>query len=197
LAKYLINIRGASASGKTTTLKQFCERYGFSVEKIHTPFHSLPICLINNSNIVVFGDYSADGNCLGADRFRDGTKDIIDCFIAVCEKYNPDIIIYEHMLSSHCFKGTSNIAKIAKEFGYIFFGIQLQLSEKKRFKNLIDRSGSNASTKQFNKNNGDKVDRASEKLINAGIDVMTVNVENMKKESMWKIIDYAIRKKIK
>lgn len=195
--KYLINLRGAGASGKTTVLRQYCERYGISkVEKVETPFASLPISILNNG-VIVFGDYTIQANCLGADRFKNGSKDIIDCFIAVCEKYNPNIIIYEHMFSSHTFKCSYEISQIAKEFGYEYFAIQLQVSEQKRRRNVIARSGSNASMKRFDSNNGKRVDAASKKLMDAGIYVLQINVDNMKFENMWKILEYGIRKKVR
>ena len=195
--KYLINLRGAGASGKTTALKKYCERYGIlRVEKVETPFAHLPISILNNG-VIVFGDYTIQANCLGADRFKNGSKDIIDCFIAVCEKYNPDIIIYEHMFSSHTFKCSYEISQIAKEFGYEYFAIQLQISEEKRKNNVIKRSGENASLKRFDSNNGKRVDAASKKLIDAGIDVLQINVDNMRFENMWKILEYGIRKKVR
>lgn len=194
--KYLINLRGASASGKTTALKQFCDRSGFVVEKVSTPFGDLPVSVLR-SGIIVLGDYSLDANCLGADRFNGGTQDIIDCLIAVYEQYNPNIIIYEHMLSSLSFRGTNIIAGLAHEFGYEFFAIQLQLSESKRWQNLMQRSGSEAKSKNFDRNNGERVTIACEKLKKAGIEVIQIDVQNIKKENMWKVVEYGIRKKVK
>ena len=50
--KLLINIRGASASGKTTIVKQFLERFGFSVEKVKTPFADLPVSVVDGGGVV-------------------------------------------------------------------------------------------------------------------------------------------------
>lgn len=195
--KRLINVRGATAVGKTTAMKQFCDRRGFSVSKIQTPFRELPICLIKNASIIVLGDYSVNGNCAGADRFPAGQGDIIDCVIAVAETYSPEIIIYEHMLTSHVFRGTNNIASVAREFGYEYLGVQLYLPEEERYRRLLLRSGENAGSKNFNHNNGDRVDAATDKLVNAGYDVIRIDASAVKRENMWKIVEYGIRKALK
>lgn len=193
MKKILINIRGASASGKTTVVKQFCDRHGFVVEKIRTPFLTLPVSVLNGGGVVVLGDYSANGNCLGADRYPNGAKDIIDAIIETNNTIHPSIIIYEHMFSSHSSKATIEIAEISRLFGFEYLGIQLSLSEEKRFKNLISRSGKNARYKQFHKNNGAAINRATGRLMDAGLNVVTYDVENWKQEEMWRILDGSIR----
>lgn len=192
--KLLINIRGASASGKTTIVKQFLERFGFSVEKVKTPFADLPVSVVDGGGVVVLGDYSANGNCLGVDRYHGGKSEIIDAIISVEDAYHPNIIIYEHMLSSHVSKGPLEIAEVASHFGYEFLGLQIALSEEKRMQNLMCRSGGAGGTRTFNKNNGEKVSRASERLREAGINCIVVDVENTPKENMWRVLDGAIRK---
>lgn len=193
MKKLLVNVRGASASGKTTAVKQFCERYGFSVEKVETPFSTLPVSVINGGGIVVLGDYSADGNCLGVDRYKNGNKDIMDAIAEVANIYHPNIIVYEHMLSSHASKGTIEIAEMARLFGFEYLGIQLRLSEEKRLKNLLNRSGENASRKNFLRNNGTRIDGATQRLLSAGLNVVVAEVENWSKDEMWRILDGPIR----
>lgn len=195
--KALINIRGASASGKTTVVRQFCERRGFIVKNIKTPFALLPVSVIDNGKIIVFGDYSANGNCLGADRFHGGKSDIVDLIIEVDNVFAPEAIIYEHMLSSHASKGTIEIAQVASAFGYGYFGVQLSVSEEKRYKNLLSRSGNEAGTKTFSKNNGERINRATERLKNAGLRVTTIDVENWDKDEMWRIAENAIDEALK
>lgn len=191
--KCLINIRGASASGKTTAVKQFCEKYGFRVEKVKTPFSVLPVSILNGGGVVVLGDYSAPNKCLGADTYPNGNKDITDAIVEVDSIYRPNVILYEHMLSSHVSKGTIEIAELAKMFGFDYFGVQLSLSEEKRFKNLIERSGENARHKNFNRINGEYINRATIRLRNAGLNVVVVDVERYARSEMWRIVDGAIR----
>lgn len=193
MKKTLINIRGAGASGKTTAVKQFCERRGFSVERVETPFSILPISVIDGGKITVFGDYSANGKCLGADRYKNGKRDIQDAMIECARIYNSDFIIYEHMMTSHTFKGTKEIAEVARAFGYEYLGIQIFVSEEERLRRLRERSGENAGTKNFNANNLQRVERTSKMLNEAGIRVVPFNVENIDKCDMWKVVEYGIR----
>lgn len=196
MKRYIINIRGAVASGKTTALKQYMDRFGYSVETVETPSGKIPISVLHDTSVVVIGDYCAGGNCHGADRLNI-LSDIVDCIIAIYEKYDPKIIMYEHMITSTIFKGTYETAQIVREFGYEFIAVQFRLSEEKRLKNLLNRSGDKASMKRFYSNNGKKIDSAAEKLISAGITTLRIDVDNIPKENMWKVIEYAIRKKVK
>lgn len=194
MKKFLINIRGVTSAGKTTMVRQFCEQRGFAVEMVETPFGKLPVSVLSGGGVVVLGDYSANGNCLGVDRYENGNKDIIDAIIETNNAYHPNIIIYEHMLSSAVSKGTCEIAEIARLCGFEYLGVQLSLSEEERFRRLISRSGKNASYKQFNKKNGRAVERATDRLRNAGLTVVVYDVENRDKNEMWRILDDAIRK---
>lgn len=194
--KVLINIRGASASGKTTCVKQFCERRGFRVEKIEAPFSALPVSVLSGGKIVVLGDYSANGNCLGVDRYENGKRDIIDCIMEVAITHNPEIIIYEHMLGSNTCNGTKEISDVASAFGYEYYGIYFSLSDEKRLKNLYARSGKQAGTKKFDLAKK-RTERSAEMLNELGLRVVTCNVENIKKEEMWEILENAINEALK
>lgn len=193
--KRLINIRGASGSGKTTAVKQFCERRGFRVEQVQTPFATFPVSLIDAGKIIVLGDYSANGNCLGVDRYKNGKSDIMDCLMEVAIRYSPAIILYEHMLGSNTCAGTKEIAEVASAFGYSYYGIFLKLSDEKRLQNLYTRAGKNPGLKQFG-NRAKRTERAAEMLNEAGLQCAIVNVEGIARDDMWRIVDDAVREKI-
>lgn len=146
-----------------------------------------------NGKVVALGDYSLPTNCVGADRFKNGKRDIIDGIIEAYSRYNPNIIIYEHMISSTTSKGTKEISKIASAYGYNYVGVQLSLSDEKRLKNLRNRSGENAGEKRFDTRKK-IVESATERLNKEGVTVSVYDVENLKKEEMWKVVDFAIRK---
>lgn len=197
MKRLLINVRGASASGKTTMVKQFCDRYGFNVEIVQTPFSTLPVSVLTGRAVIVLGDYSASGKCLGADRYKNGTKDIMDAIMEICAVYSPSIIIYEHMISSNAARATKEIAKIAALFGMEYLGVQIAISEEKRAENLLRRSGANAGKKYFAKNDGRAVGRATNKLREAGCNVVVKDAENIQQDEMWRILDGAIREALK
>lgn len=198
MKRKVINIRGAVATGKTESVRQYCNKVGFVVEKINTGFAILPVTILNcaEQNIVVLGDYSKTSNCLGPDRFKNGTKDIMDAISCVYEKYNPNLIIYEHMISSHLFRSSYEISKLCNSYGYDFCCIQLYCNESVRLERLVNRSGTSAKTKNFEKNNGDRVLSASYKLKKAGINVKVINTECISIDDMWRIVDCAVRQEI-
>lgn len=195
--KKLINIRGAVATGKTTAVRQFCERRGFRVEEVETKDAIVPVSVVNNG-IIVLGNYKKKVNCTGVDAFRkkdgaSGTKETIwNAIIAVATKYEPEIILYEHMLTSQLFKSTKEIADVGRMLGYEYYGYQLYRSEESRMRLLMARSGVKAKTKNFNVHSK-RANRATVMLNEGGYPVKVVNVENVAKENMWSIVENAIK----
>lgn len=192
--KLLINIRGTCAVGKTTAMRQYCERAGFKVETVETPFGKLPVSVLTGGNIVVFGDYAKETSCCGTDCYPDGKMSIMDAFVEVCSVYDPQIIIYEHMLSSTTTKGTIEISELARLYGREYHGALLVISEEKRLRNLEERRGKPGKTRTFDSKNGKVAYDATMRLKKAGLPIDVYNVENMKKEDMWRIVDGAVRK---
>ena len=193
----LINIRGAPAAGKTTTVKSFCERNKAHTEVLISPLRDkLPVSVIDFSgrknSVIVLGDYNAKGNCLGTDRYNNGSKDIIEAIVESYYRYYPDVIIYEHMLSSHLFRSTKSIIDIAEVYGFDYLGIQLALSDKKRADNMRMRNKKSILPKHFDKQLG--VNRSTQMLQEAGFTVVVENVDNIRKEDMWRILDDRVRK---
>lgn len=175
--KLLINIRGTCAVGKTTAMRQYCERSGFTVETVETPFgKQLPISVINNGEIVVFGDYKKSANCCGADTYSNGKADLMDVFIEVCNKYDPDVIMYEYMLSSASSKGTIELAELAKLFGRHYYGVLFVISEERRLKNIEARRGKPGKPKTFDTSNVKRTISAAHRLKDAGLFIEIVNV---------------------
>lgn len=197
--KYLLNIRGAVASGKTTAVRQFCEKSLFRVEFVEVKKQSLPVSVINNGKIVVLGNYGSEINCTGVDSLKigkegDGLKRVVsELIIKIFKVYNPEIIIYESMIISQVFKSTKVIADIAKSLGYDYLGIQLYCTEKRREKLLEKRSGRLAGKKNFSVHS-QRVNRATEMLNENGYFVKVVNVENIGEKDMWKIVQEQIDK---
>ena len=196
--KRLINIRGAVATGKTTAVREFCQHYGFSVEEVDAKRIRFPVSVLDGRKIVVLGDYKNNKKVTGLDNLRNKEKkflckaDIKEMIFEVNKIYNPEVIIYERMLSSLTFKGTKEIADYSAVFGYEYLGVQLFCSEKTREFLLYKRSGVLAKKKNFY-GRGKIVDRATEMLNDNGYFVWRKNVENIDEKDMWRIVDEALR----
>lgn len=189
--KKLINVRGACGSGKTTMVREFCQRKGFTVEKAtFKDGNTSDFSVMDGGKIVALGDYNLSG-CTGCDRFKGGSKQIKATVKEAIRRYNPDVLIYEHMLSSTCAKGTKEIAEIGKTYGYSYRGIQLACDDASRLGRIEKRSGKKARTKNF-VSNGETVVRATKHLNEAGYSVKVVEVSNTPEAEMWKILDEAV-----
>lgn len=196
---WLINIRGAVASGKTTAVRQFCQLKGFRVETVELKDAVCCVTILGDGEIIVLGDYGNPANCTGPDRFRkkDGqsaTKNTLRALVReTALRYKPRIIIFEHMLTSQLFKSTAEIAETGRRLGYEYAGYQLWRSEDSRAQMLFNRSGAMARTKNFHVN-AKRVNRATELLNAGGYNVEVVNVGAVKAEDMWKVVDGAVKK---
>ena len=194
--KTLINLRGACGSGKTEAVRQWCNKNGFHVEYVKTSKGELPVSVTERA--VVIGDYEKTANCTGTDALRCGGKacgklDLCELIQEICKQYNPEYIIYEHMLSSQICQYTMDVAKAAEPFGYSYLGIQLWTDDDTRLRNLFNRSGTNAKTKNFTQN-GKNVNRATELLREKGYTIIKVCTTEIKREDMWRIVENAIQK---
>lgn len=194
--KTLINLRGACGSGKTEAVRQWCRRNGFHVELVKTKNGEMPVSITDKA--VVVGDYEKTANCTGTDALRCGGKacgkwDLCELIEEIANKYNPDCIIYEHMLSSQICQYTMDVAKAAEKHGYSYMGVQLWTDDDTRLRNLHNRSGTKAKTKNFIQN-GKNVNRATELLRQNGLTVIKVCTTEIAKEDMWRIVENAIQK---
>lgn len=194
--KTLINLRGACGSGKTESVRQWCRKNGFHVEYVEVSNGQLPISVTDRA--IVIGDYEKTANCTGTDALRCGGKacgkqDLCELIREICKKYNPDYIIYEHMLSSQICQYTMDVAKAAEDFGYTYMGIQLWTDDDTRLRNLHNRSGTKAKTKNFIQN-GKNVNRATELLRAKGYNIVKVCTTEIEKENMWRIVENAVQK---
>lgn len=194
--KTLINIRGACGSGKTEAVRQWCNKNGFHVEYVKVTQGELPVSITDRA--VVVGDYEKTANCTGTDAlgFKGKTfrkADLCELIAEICKKYNPEYIIFEHMLSSTICQYTMDVAKAAEPFGYNYLGIQLYTDDDTRLRNIQNRSGAKAKTKNFIQN-GKSVNRATELLRQNGLTVVRYCTTEIAKDDMWRIVENAIQK---
>ncbi len=185
----LINIRGAGGSGKTTAVKQYCELHNFKTEQVNSCSEKFIISVLEN-NVIVMGDYGKRRTCLGADTYKGGMKDIMDCFVEVVNEYHPNAILYEHRLSSLSGRSTLELIKLAKAYDYSYFGLFLEISEENRKRNMYKRSGKIG--KKFYAENASY--RIANNLKKSGVNIEILNIDEYKKEDMWRIVDDAVRK---
>lgn len=192
--KALINVRGFPGSGKTTAVRQFCERRGFFVEKAELPLSSVKLSVIDDGKIVVLGDYSNQNKCVGADTFKNGKFDIVEAVLFAAERFSPEKIIYEHMISSKSAKGTAEIASAAKfAGGYEYFGVLLSCRDDERRARVVKRSGANSGFKQFYKNTNAMAIHALENVGKKGLRTKIVETDNIALEDMWRIVNDVVR----
>lgn len=123
--KQIIQIIGTNASGKSTSVRKFIERYeDIQVLRTDNVHHSL-YTLCDGGKAVVMGDYT-DPNCTtpGCDRMS-GQKEVLESISWVIKQYQPEVVIYEGILYGSM-KFILTMSSFAKRKGYEWVGIFLQ-----------------------------------------------------------------------
>lgn len=143
MKRLFINIRGACASGKTTAVKKYMKMTEGHAEEIYFEGTPFPIT-INNKGVIAIGDYTKEQPKV-PDSFVDGEKksESIDLAIKRCVevmKHAPRAVLYEKMLFSQGYGITKRLAKAAEENGYVFVGLELDISTSQRLTRLHKRS---------------------------------------------------------
>lgn len=183
----IINVRGAHASGKTTAVREYVKKHGGIVEKIESGKWTSDITVINNGKIIVLGRYDIDG-CTGCDRFKcfDQTYQTLKAVIA---KYSPETIIFEGIMFSVVFKGSYEVAKIAKAYGYSYLGILLRRNRDEAL-SLMERrnGGTQRSLENFDAKRM-SAERSAQKLVEAGEKVIALDVTGKSKEELCRILE--------
>lgn len=186
----LINIRGAGGSGKTTAVRQYCLLHNCRTEQVKTCSKNLAVSVLDNG-IVVMGDYRKKRTCLGADNYKDGSKDLQDALFEIVSQYRPRAVIYEHKLSSTSAKSTKELIKLAEALNYEYHGVYFKISIENRKRNMYRRSG-----KLGKKFYHDHTLQITNNMIRDGIDVEIIDVDEYEVEDMWRIVDDAVRKTV-
>ena len=189
MRSYIINLRGANGSGKTTCVRGYLSKHKISEEdlKLKNGF----ICKVNVcDNSIVLGEFK--GNKIeGIDIYNKKTQ--IDIVSEAMKKYYPKTLIFESCLLSTSGKTSLDIINKARTMGYEWVSVYLYMRWSERYKRLCGRANREIKTNEVLKILA-SVERSMETLKKNGVLCKCIDVTETPIEEMYLIVENVINK---
>ena len=185
----IIQLRGCNAVGKTTTIKQFIDNFkDVEIHELKIDKYKSKITSINNNEIIILGTYQTEKKCCGCDADYENRDHIIRTLHFVMKKIKPQTIIYEGMIYGKTAKMAIDVSNLCKILNYKYVGIYLY----RDFESCIELLEERNEGKKYNiysvKQTYDCCYQAYTNLVKRKANIKKVDVNNIKKEDMGKIL---------
>lgn len=186
--KYLLNIRGANGSGKTTSVRDYLENHKLEDDELELSNGTkVPVNICDNS--IVLGRYCGNKTD-GLDPFN-GEKLQKTIILEAIKKYQSEVIIFESLTMSSGYKPVLRMASMAKSMGYKWIAVYLYLNFDERYKRLCGRAGRPIST-LYVTSVLQSCERAMKELSKNGILCKYINTSEIPREDMSNIVNNII-----
>ena len=188
--KYVVNVRGINASGKSTAVRQFCIKNNMYAETIE--YNGNEWKVMTNGKYIAIGHYKPYSNSEGCDSLRKSKEEFKD-FLRWLLLRNYEIVVYEKQIWSTTYKLTAEICTISRKCGYTFIAVQMSVDYQSALNSLFRRNGNNFG----NLENFDRrfygVQRSRRKLLQKKVALYDAIIKTIPKEQMYETIYDAIR----
>ena len=185
--KYLIQLRGSNASGKSTAVRQFCQKFELKPAEVRVGGKCTSI--MTNEKYAVVGKYKPYSGGEGCDAHVHDASQLKATIFELLRSRKYDIVVFEGFIYSATYKFATDVDRIAKLCGYKYKPALLRLPYDERLRRLFERNGGNTdinlSSIDHNLKSGEV---AARKIREAGIPLTYIDVSKIPFEDMWKII---------
>lgn len=188
--KYVVNIRGINASGKSTAVRQFCKKYDMKPDTIR--FNGFIWKVMTNGKYIAIGHYKPYSNSEGCDPLNITGEMFKNFLTFILMQYDFEIVVYEKQIWSTTYKLTAEVRDLTKACGYSFIAVQMSINYSAALNRLFKRNGNNLGNLDNYDCRFDGVQRSRKKLIQSGTAVYDAMVSEIPEQDMYKIILYAI-----
>lgn len=188
----IIQIRGSNGAGKTTIVKQFCERNNLEIKSINIKGRETFISTNDKGNIVVLGRY--DKKTGGCDLYAN-TDHVLSTIMWVIINLKPQIIVFEGMIYSLSFKFASKVSDLVKRYNYKYQAISLYTDPEVVLGRIYKRNGGKAINEKLILDKIKSVSSSHNKLILNGYSSKMVDTTKIKKENMYRVIEDVLNEK--
>lgn len=189
--KYVVNVRGINASGKSTAVRLFCRAFSLQPEVLE--FGGQKYRVMTDGKKIAVGWYRPYSVAEGCDALKAGKEDFKRFLEYLLKERKPEIVVYEKQIWSTTYKLTKEIAGITEQSGYQFIAIHMKIRYEVALNRLFFRNGGNLTNLDNFDNRFYQVQCARKNMKKNRIVVFDADVEKIPKEKMdWCIIE-AIR----
>lgn len=186
--KKFIHLRGAMATGKTSTARSFISRGEFEVRHIAIGTKKYPYTYDSKRNWLVTGRY--DKNVCGG---LDGVitnREVMKLYLhRLMREISPDVIVFEAVMYGNSFKFGKECADLCRNDGYEYTGVLLAPDFEVVLGNMYKRNGG----KQINVESLSSMYfgsfKAADKLNAAGVKVVAEDTSRYKLGELYKVVE--------
>lgn len=189
--KKVVQIRGANAVGKTTSIRMFLARGGFEIVSLKVGAKEIGCHWNEARKILVIGRYD---KCVsgGVDSSIKGREELLNTIAKAIRDYKPETLLFEGILYGLTFKFAFELSLFLSGVGYGYVGIGLFPPLGVAFDWLSERNGGKRVNESHIQQKWYSALKSLRKLREAGLDVRIVDSSKYRLEDMWKIIEDAI-----
>lgn len=190
MKRYIVNVRGINASGKSTAVRAYCQEHNMSPRELI--YRGEKYRFMTNGKECALGWYKPYSNSEGLDSLRQDKEDFKNFFEFFLDEEQPRIVVYEKQIWSTTYKLTREISEIAGNHGYEFLAVCMRIKYETALNRLFLRNGG----KMTNLDAFDKrfyaTQRSRLNLMRGGITVIDADIEKITKEKMGGLIERAL-----
>lgn len=129
----IVQVRGTTGSGKTTAMRKAIDLAGGGVTR--TSCSEVTV----TPEFTAIGDYNANANCVGADRFS-GKTELMRTIRSVMLS-GEGRIAFESMIFSTTYKSAQDVHALARRFGYDYSCVFLNIDFDTALARILTRNG--------------------------------------------------------
>lgn len=189
-SKYVIQLRGTNASGKSTAMRQYCAARGLKPTWLDTSPKRTKI--MSDGKISVLGWYQPYSIAEGCDAALSGRAQLLSALEALFKR-GQEVVAFEGMIYSNTYLLPTRVDRLAKKYGYKFIACFLACSYTTELQRLMNRNGG----KDIDFDNFDMKFYTSRKsfgkLLQSGILCYEVDTDRTPIDDMGGVIEEAIR----
>lgn len=188
--KYIVQLRGTNASGKSTAMRQYCALNG--LKPTWLDIFPRKTKIMSNGQIAVLGWYKPFSNAEGCDAALDNKEHLMTALECLCRDGYEEIC-FEGMIYSNTYLLPMRINKLAAKYGYSFIACFLSCPYTTELQRLMERNGG----KQIDFEAFDKryfqSRKSFGKLIQSKVLCYEAKTSNIPHDEMGSVIGTAIR----
>lgn len=188
----IIQIRGSNGAGKTTIVRQFCERNGLKIKSLNINNRETFISTNDEGSIVVLGRY--DKKTGGCDLYAN-TDHVLSTIMWVIINMKPRLIVFEGMIYSLSFKFATKVANFVKQYNYEYLALSLYTEPDVVLERIYLRNGGKKINEKLVLDKIKSVSKSHTRLVDNGYNSKLIDTTKTDKNEMYKIIEGVLNEK--
>lgn len=189
--KYIVQLRGANACGKSTAMRQYCKANAMTPGYVETEHGRMKV--MRSANKVAIGWYKPFTNAEGCDASAGSKERLIEAINRLCDEGN-DVICFEGFVYGKTYLLPNRINAIAESKGYKYIAVFLSVPYTIELERLMSRNGGKPVNLKVFDESYYGARKAFGKLIQSRVYCLDVNTSEIAFDEMGGVIPDAIRR---